>query len=82
LHRDDPYANNDQPELEPGADALAERVEAFLRRERARAIFCCQECGTFFDAPRIHPETGDLARKCISCEEWYPVAALGSEGGE
>ena len=33
------------------------------------------ECGSFLDAPRANPASGDLARKCAACRDWYPVAA-------
>jgi hypothetical protein len=38
------------------------------------ASVSCPECGSFLDAPRIEPVTGELARKCLSCREWHPVA--------
>jgi hypothetical protein len=41
----------------------------------AGSIYSCPECGSFLDAPRAHPPSGDLARKCASCCDWYPVAA-------
>ena len=37
------------------------------------AIFSCPECGSFLDAPRTDPLSGDLARKCAACSDWYPV---------
>jgi hypothetical protein len=55
---------------------LAGRIEGSARENLTRSIFRCPECGSFFDAPRIHPETGNIARKCMSCEDWYPVATL------
>jgi hypothetical protein len=57
-------------------EAPTERVQTPLGERPARSIFRCPECGSFFDAPRRNPETGNLARKCISCNEWYPVATL------
>jgi hypothetical protein len=63
-------------------DALAERVQTLLKSEPGRSIFRCPDCGSFFDAPRINPETGDVGRKCVSCQEWYPVAALRWEGSD
>jgi hypothetical protein len=33
----------------------------------------CPGCGSFLDAPRAHPPSGDLARKCAACRDWYPV---------
>lgn len=32
---------------------------------------CCPSCGSFLDAPRVSPFTGELARKCPACLEWY-----------
>jgi hypothetical protein len=40
------------------------------------AVHCCPECGSFLDAPRANPYDGELARKCSSCREWYPVEAV------
>jgi hypothetical protein len=37
------------------------------------AIFSCPECGSFLDTPRTDPHSGDLARKCAACTDWYPV---------
>jgi hypothetical protein len=59
---------------------LTERVQALLHEQPARSIFRCPQCGSFFDAPRVNPERGDLARKCLACQDWYPVAALRWEG--
>jgi hypothetical protein len=61
---------------------LAGRVRTLLTEEPERSIFRCPECGSFFDAARINPETGDFGRKCISCETWYPVATRRWEGSE
>jgi hypothetical protein len=36
--------------------------------------YSCPQCGSFLDAPRDHPHSGDLARKCAACRDWYPVA--------
>jgi hypothetical protein len=38
-------------------------------------IYCCPDCGSFLDAPRVNPNDGELGRKCCSCREWHPVAA-------
>jgi hypothetical protein len=38
-------------------------------------IYCCPECGSFLDAPRVNPDDGELGRKCSSCREWHPLAA-------
>jgi hypothetical protein len=40
------------------------------------AVHLCPECGSFLDAPRENPYDGELARKCSSCREWYPVGAV------
>jgi hypothetical protein len=63
-------------------EALAERVQGLLHDEPGLSIFRCPECGSFFDAPRINPETGNIGRKCVSCQHWYPVAGLRWEGSE
>ena len=63
-------------------EVLSDRVRALLSDEPARSIFRCPECGSFFDAPRINPETGKPARKCISCQTWFPVAVWRWEGSE
>jgi hypothetical protein len=38
----------------------------------------CPGCGSFLDAPRAHPQSGDLARKCAPCRDWYPVVTTES----
>jgi hypothetical protein len=40
------------------------------------STFTCPECGSFLDAPRIHPESDRLARKCPPCQDWYLLADL------
>jgi uncharacterized paraquat-inducible protein A len=61
---------------------LTERVQALLHAEPGRSTFRCPECGSFFDTPRIDPGTGNAARKCMSCEKWYPVAVRRWEGSD
>jgi len=51
-------------------------------QEVPRSVRCCPECGSFFDEPRIHPVSGDLARKCVACLDWYPVVAGSWDGSE
>jgi hypothetical protein len=51
-----------------------------IAQELPRSVFRCPECGSFFDEPRLHPLTGDLARKCVACLDWYPLVGLGWEG--
>lgn len=54
-------------------EVLAQRQWRVLSDEATRSIFRCPECGSFFDAARENPETGSLARKCASCDAWYPI---------
>lgn len=61
--------------------STAQRVQALLDRE-APSVFRCPECGSFFDVPRVEPERGEVARKCLACESWNPVATLRWEGSE
>jgi DNA-directed RNA polymerase subunit M/transcription elongation factor TFIIS len=49
-------------------------VELSRGSREALLVNSCPECGSFLDAPRTHPGSGDLARKCSSCRDWYPVA--------
>jgi predicted RNA-binding Zn-ribbon protein involved in translation (DUF1610 family) len=53
-------------------EMLVDLVRTLENRSR-EAVFCCPECGSFLDAPRTNPSTGDLGRKCVSCREWLPV---------
>jgi hypothetical protein len=62
-------------------EGTAQQVQALLD-EPGPSIFRCPECGSFFDVPRIDPERGNIARKCLSCESWYPVATLRWEGSD
>jgi hypothetical protein len=50
------------------------------REQRRSAVYRCPQCGSFFDAPRENPLTGQLARKCSACNEWYPVASAPPSG--
>jgi hypothetical protein len=61
---------------------LADRVQALLHAEPRRSLFRCPDCGSFLDAPRIDPTTGNVARKCASCEEWHPLAGPRWEGSD
>jgi hypothetical protein len=54
-------------------EVLIRRARALLAQDRPRSIFRCPECGSHFDAPRENPETGGIARKCLACDDWYPV---------
>jgi hypothetical protein len=51
-------------------------------QQRRSSIYRCPQCGSFFDAPRENPLTGQWARKCAACNEWYPVASSPSGGGK
>ena len=53
-----------------------------IAQELPKSIRRCPECGSFFDEPRLHPLSGDLARKCIACLDWYPVVGLAWEGSD
>jgi hypothetical protein len=44
---------------------MKDEMPAFVRDLR------CPGCGSFLDAPRVHPSTGQLARKCPDCLEWH-----------
>lgn len=51
-------------------------LEARMRApEKQAPMYCCPECGSFLDAPRVNPADGELGRKCSSCREWHPLAA-------
>jgi transposase-like protein len=39
----------------------------------AASLYNCPQCGSFLDAPRVHPPSGEQARKCVSCQDWYRV---------
>jgi hypothetical protein len=41
------------------------------------SLFNCPQCGSFLDAPRAHPASGEPARKCSSCRDWYRVMHAG-----
>jgi hypothetical protein len=53
-------------------EILVDLVRTLEHRSR-ESVFCCPECGSFLDAPRIDPATGELGRKCVACREWMPV---------
>jgi len=63
-------------------ELLVDSVEVFLREELDRWSPRCPECGSFLDAPRMNPERGDFARKCIACEEWHALVPVRWEGSE
>ena len=51
-----------------------------IAEEISCSVLLCPECGSFFDEPRLHPLTGNLARKCVACLDWYPIVGLAWEG--
>jgi hypothetical protein len=53
-------------------EMLVDLVSTLEYRSR-ETVYCCPDCGSFLDAPRINPSTGDLGRKCVACREWMPV---------
>jgi hypothetical protein len=44
-------------------------------------VHCCPGCGSFLDAPRVNPYDGEVARKCCSCREWFPVETVPFDSG-
>lgn len=56
-------------------ETLVDLIRTTFENRPKETVFCCPECGSFLDAPRINPLTGDLARKCVSCREWWSVEA-------
>jgi hypothetical protein len=46
----------------------------------ASSPYTCPECGSFLDAPRVHPASGELGRKCAPCQDWYRVARVSGAG--
>jgi transposase-like protein len=48
----------------------------------ASSLYNCPQCGSFLDAPRVHPPSGEQARKCVSCQDWYRVANGQAAPGE
>jgi hypothetical protein len=54
-------------------ETLLDRATGSGELIRASVLYNCPQCGSFLDAPRVHPPTGELARKCASCCDWYRV---------
>jgi len=48
----------------------------------AASLYNCPQCGSFLDAPRVHPPSGEQARKCVSCQDWYRVRNVHAASGE
>jgi hypothetical protein len=63
-------------------EGMREMPSETIAQELPRSVFRCPECGSFFDEPRLHPLTGDLARKCVACLDWYPLVGSGWEGSD
>lgn len=56
-------------------ETLVDLVRTTFEDRPKDTVFLCPECGSFLDAPRIDPSTGELGRKCVACREWRPVEA-------
>jgi hypothetical protein len=63
-------------------ELTVEMTGNFLTAELQRQSSSCPECGSFLDAPRVDPETGIIARKCMACQKWQPLIALRWEGSD
>lgn len=65
-------------------ELLVDSAPDFLKDELDRWSTGCPECGSFLDAPRLNPETQEVARKCIACQEWHFAMRVPSrwEGSE
>jgi hypothetical protein len=61
---------------------LLAAVRGTLVGREGRTSAQCPACGTILDAPRLNPVTGRLARKCMSCREWHPLADMRLRRGE
>jgi hypothetical protein len=55
-------------------ETLLELAPAAGELHLAASPYNCPQCGSFLDAPRVHPPSGEQARKCVSCQDWYRVA--------
>ena len=53
-------------------EMLVDLVRTLDPRSR-ETVFCCPDCGSFLDAPRVNPSTEVLGRKCVACRQWMPV---------
>jgi hypothetical protein len=49
---------------------MKDQITAFVRD------LCCPSCGSFLDAPRVEPLSGELARKCPDCLEWCGIGLV------
>ena len=56
--------------------------EQLLEQELRRSSLACPECGSFLDAPRMNPTTGNVARKCMACQVWHVLVPLRWEGSD
>jgi hypothetical protein len=62
-------------EEEMMSETLLDLAPASGELNRASSLYNCPQCGSFLDAPRVHPPSGEQARKCVSCQHWYRVAS-------
>jgi hypothetical protein len=51
---------------------LLDKARALLARDGAESPLSPLR-SSFLDAPRVNPVTGTPARKCLTCNEWYPL---------
>ena len=62
--------------------STVDNLRARLQEAQADSAFRCPECGSFLDAPRVNPLTGQQGRKCVACHDWHPMAAGWAESGK
>jgi hypothetical protein len=62
--------------------ALLDQAAASGELISVSSLYTCPQCGSFLDAPRVHPASGELARKCVSCQDWYRVTSGHAASGE
>ena len=55
---------------------------ARLAAEPSSSRISCPECGSFLDKPRLEPLSGEPARKCLACLDWYPLFGRAWEGSD
>jgi hypothetical protein len=55
-------------------ETLVDLVRRSSQSKPKPSVHCCPQCGSFLDAPRVNPTTGDVERKCMACRDWLPVS--------
>jgi hypothetical protein len=61
------------------SEALIDLTRVPIEESPMGSTYSCPACGSFLDAPRVHPPSGDLARKCAACCDWYRIGRAPSE---